>query len=221
MASGEGTTAEAFIRASAEGRIEPEVVLVIGSNKNAGIFKRIEALNQEYGLDIKALHIGRSTHPPESDEQLRPGDQSKAEESAILRALKDSQADLVALMGYMKRVGPRLVREFGWRPDYKAAQEARMVNTHPGLLPETKGLYGRFVQEHVLNNDLPHGGQTLHVVAEDYDDGPILAEHKVEVKPDDTPDSFFDRVKAVEKRHLPEDIAEFIRRRQVYLSDNS
>ena len=110
----------------------------------------------------------------------------------------------------MKRIGPNLVQTFGWLPEYKSAFQARMVNTHPGLLPETKGLYGIGVQQHVLEHGLSHGGQTLHVVAEDYDDGPVIAEHKVAVKPEDTPDSLFDRVKGVEKEHLPQDIAAFI-----------
>lgn len=214
LASGEGTTAEAFIRASAEGQIEPEVGLVICNNKNAGIFKRVAALNKEYGLAIKAVHIGRTTHPPRSDEQLRPGDQSDAEEQAILQALHDGNYDLVALMGYMKRIGKELVQEYGHRPDHVDAKQARMVNTHPGLLPETKGLYGVGVQQHVLERGLSHGGQTLHVVAEEYDEGPTIAEHKVAVKPGDTPDSLFDRVKAAEKKHLPQDIAVFIAQSQ-------
>jgi phosphoribosylglycinamide formyltransferase-1 len=210
LASGEGTTAEAVIRASAQGRTLPEIGLVISNNASAGIFKRVEALNQQYDLDIKTLHIGGTTHPAGQGEKVRPGDQTRAEEEAILQALREGGFDLIVLLGYMKRVGKRLVHEFGWRPEYTTAHEAKMINTHPGLLPETKGLYGAHVQEHVLKKGLSHGGQTLHVVGEDYDEGPVIAEHKVAVKADDTPDSLFDRVKLAEKKHLPEDLEAFL-----------
>ena len=218
MASGEGTTAEAFIRESAEGRIAPQVGLVICNNKQAGIFRRVEALNKQYGLGIQIEHIGRGTHPAAANETLQPGAQTKAEEAAILQLVRDGHYDLVALFGYMKRVGKKLVQEFGWRPEYTRPHQARLLNTHPGLLPSTKGLYGRYVQEHVLQNKHAHGGQTLHVVAEDYDDGPVVAEHKVPIDPDDTPDSLFDRVKTAEKQYLPGDIETFIRARQEFLA---
>lgn len=190
---------------------------MIASNSQAGIFRRIEALNQTLGLAVKSLHIGRTTHPPAANEAVRPGDQTSAEEAAILHALRQGGYDLIVLMGYLKRVGQKVVHEFGWRPEYTSPYQARLVNTHPGLLPATKGLYGRHVQEHVLALGLPHGGQTLHVVAEAYDDGPVIAEHQVPVRPGDTPDRLFDRVKQAEKAYLPYDIAAFIEARRRYL----
>lgn len=210
LASGEGTTAEAFIRASAEGRIEPVVGLIIASNARAGILQRVANLNKEYNLAIQAVHIGKKTHPPTASETVRPGDQTQAEEAAILELLQAGNFDGIVLMGYAKKVGPKLVQAFGWRPDYTSPYQAMMLNTHPGLLPDTKGLFGIHVQEHVLANGLPYGGQTLHVVAEDYDEGPVVIEHTVPVKSDDTADSLFDRVRETEKSYLPQDVAQFI-----------
>lgn len=218
LASGEGTTAEAFIRAGAEGNIDVNVGLVICNNAKAGVFGRVEALCEEYGLAIQSAHINGVTHPAVPNETLKPGAQTQAEETAILELLKAGKYDLIVLMGYMKRIGPKLVREFGWKPEYTSPYKAMMLNTHPGLLPETKGLYGLLVQEHVLKNNLPFGGQTLHIVAEDYDDGPTVAEHKVATKLGDTPDSLFDRVKAAEKQYLPGDIDTFIRNRIEYMT---
>lgn len=215
MTSGGGTTAEAFIRAGARGKIETEVGLVICNNPKAGILERVEALNKELDLTIKTIVINSRTHP--SAGRMTPGKQTEAEESAILDAIKSGNFGLVALMGYMKKIGPRLVREFGWQTDYTDSREAMMVNTHPGLLPETKGFIGVHVQEHVIKKKLPYGGQTLHVVAENYDDGPIIAEHRIKVEPEDTPESLFNRVRAVEKKYLPRDIEDFIKSRQTYL----
>ena len=142
--------------------------------------------------------------------------QAAAEQQAILETLQNGNFDLIALMGYMKRIGPQLIKAFGWQDDYTSMFQAQMVNTHPGLLPDTKGYYGANIQKYVLDNHLPYGGQTLHVVSEEYDAGPIIAEHKVPVEPDDTPDSLFARVQAVEKQYLPGDIEDFINARMDY-----
>lgn len=218
LASGSGTTAEAFIRACQKGEISCEVGLVISSRQDAGILRRIKDLNGEFGLNIGCLVINSKTHPAAPGEDTRRGRQTEAEESAILEALRGGNFDLIAQLGYMKHTGPRIVHAFGWRPEYTSVYQAMMVNTHPGLLPQTEGMYGDQIQRYVLDNGLPDGGQTLHVVANGYDDGPVIAEHKVPVEPGDTADSLFARVQAVEKQYLPDDIEAFIKARQAYLA---
>ncbi|MEK7600155.1 MAG: formyltransferase family protein [Patescibacteria group bacterium] len=217
LASGSGTTAEAYIRAGQNGTINAQVELVICNRHDAGIFKRIEDLNAEFGLDIKTLLISNKTHPAVEGEEALRGRQTMAEEAAILEALQAGDFDLVALMGYMKHVGPSLVKAFGWQANYDSIYQAMMVNTHPGLLPETQALYGEKIQQYVLDNNLPAGGQTLHLVAEEYDDGPVIAEHKVSVEAGDTAATLFARIQAVEKRFVPIDIENFILERKQYL----
>jgi phosphoribosylglycinamide formyltransferase-1 len=215
LASGGGTTVEAFIRAGQRGEIDTEVGLVIVSRKDAGVFERIKNLNREFSLNIEAILISHKTHP---GEVAGKGFQTEAEETAILEALKAGQFDLIALMGYMKRIGPKLIETFGWLPSYNSAFQAQMLNTHPGLLPDTKGFYGEQIQQYVLDHHLPYAGQTLHAVSEEYDAGPIIAEHKVPVEPGDTSESLFARVQATEKKYLPKDIDDFIKARQAYIS---
>lgn len=216
LASGGGTTAEAFIRACQSGDISCRVGLVICSRKDAGIIGRIKDLNAEFGLSIDCQVINSKTHPAAEGEDVRRGQQTEAEETAILELLKAGKFDLVAQMGYMKHTGARIVRAFGWRPEYESVYQAMMVNTHPGLLPQTEGMYGDQIQQYVLDNKLPYGGQTLHVVASGYDDGPVIAEHQVPVEPGDTADTLFARVQIVEKKYLPGDIETFIKARQAY-----
>ncbi len=216
LASGGGTTAEAFIRAGQRGDIDCEVGLVICSRKNAGIFKRIADLNAEFSLDIECRLINASTNPSAEGEDVAYGRQTKSEEAAILDALTAGNFDLIAQMGYMKHTGARIVRAFGWRPEYTSVYQAMLVNTHPGLLPQTEGMYGDQIQQYVLDNGLKYGGQSLHVVANGYDDGPVIAEHKVPVKPGDTAETLFARVQTVEKQYLPGDIEAFIKDRQAY-----
>ena len=216
LASGSGTTAESFIRANQTGEINIDVGLVIVSRSDAGIIERINGLNQEFGLNIQIQVINAATHPAVSGEKVAYGCQTRAEEQAILDALNEGGFDLIALMGYMKKIGPNLISKFGWLTEYTSLFQARMVNTHPGLLPDTKGFYGQKIQQYVLDHQLPYGGQTLHVVAEDYDDGPIIAEHKVPVVPGDTAETLFARVQQVEKKYLPRDIEDFINARQAF-----
>ncbi len=118
-----------------------------------------------------------------------------------LEELLDKAApDLIVLLGYMKKIPAHLVQKY----------TGRMLNTHPGLLPATKGLYGLNVQKHVLKQKLPEAGQSLHVVTENYDEGPVIAEHKIAVNSDDTPESLFARAQTVEKQYLADDIRAFL-----------
>jgi folate-dependent phosphoribosylglycinamide formyltransferase PurN len=217
LASGGGTTVEAFIRADQADEINVAVGLVVVSRQDAGVFARIENLNKEFGLDIKTVLINHKTHPAAESEDVPRGCQTKAEEQAILETLRAGNYDLVALMGYMKRIGPDLIREFGWVDEFHSIFQARMVNTHPGLLPDTKGFFGESIQQYVLDHHLPYAGQTFHVVADEYDAGPVITEHKVPVEPGDTSETLFARVQATEKQYLPKDLEDFIKARQAYI----
>jgi phosphoribosylglycinamide formyltransferase-1 len=200
LASGEGTTAEAVIVASSEKHVSFDVSLIIASKENAGIFKRVENLNKKYNTQIPCLFA--------------------ADDAMIQKLLEKYQPELIVLMGYMKKIGPEIVEKYGWRKEYTNPYQAKMLNTHPGLLPATKGLYGIYVQEFVLTNSLPVAGQTLHIVSENYDEGPVVAEHQIDVAAGETPDTLFERVKIIEKQYLPSDINDFITKRREYLKDN-
>lgn len=217
LASGGGTTAEAFIRAGQTGEINVDVDLVVSSRSDAGIIQRIAELNKEFDLHINCIVINHKTHPAAHGEHVDRGAQTAGEEAAILAALLGGSFDLVASMGYMKKNGAAIVQAFGWLPEYTSVFQARMMNTHPGLLPDTKAMYGLHIQQYVLDHHLPYAGQTLHLTAAEYDEGPIIAEHKVPVEPDDTAEKLFARVQAAEKHFLPKDIEDFITARWAYM----
>lgn len=63
LASGAGSTVEAFIHASEAGFVDAEVGLVVSNNSSAGVCRRIERLNKQYGLDIQTMHASGITHP--------------------------------------------------------------------------------------------------------------------------------------------------------------
>jgi phosphoribosylglycinamide formyltransferase 1 len=79
-----------------------------------------------------------------------------------------------------------------------AAFPNRILNTHPALLPAFKGWHA---VRAALDAGVEVTGCTVHVATEEVDDGPILAQAEVEVRPDDDEPTLHERIKAVE-RHL-------------------
>jgi len=92
-------------------------------------------------------------------------------------------------------------------PGVATAYAGRMINTHPALLPAFKGW-------HAVRDALERGvkvtGCTVHVVTEEVDEGPILAQEAVPVLPDDTEATLHERIKEVERRLLPATIRRFV-----------
>jgi phosphoribosylglycinamide formyltransferase-1 len=107
---------------------------------------------------------------------------------ALVAALPD--ADLVALAGFGTVVSAEFYERF----------EGRVLNTHPSLLPAFPGW-------HAVRDALASGvrvsGCTVHVATLAVDDGPILAQREVEVRPDDTEESLHERIKSVERELYP------------------
>lgn len=196
MASGSGSTAEAFINGTIDGTVDAEVALVISNNPNAGVFDRVDRFNSR-GLRIGKRVYNRTTHPGDAPK----GQQTREEAEAILRDLEVNGIVLVLLLGYMKKIVPPLV---GGIP---------ILNTHPGLLPDTAGLHGIHVQEFAIAQGHKTAGQTLHMVDEGYDTGKVLAKNIIPIRPDHTPETLFADVQVTEKKHIAKDVDVFLKSR--------
>jgi phosphoribosylglycinamide formyltransferase-1 len=81
-----------------------------------------------------------------------------------------------------------------------------MLNIHPSLLPELKGLH---THERAIEGGHAAHGCTVHLVTEDLDSGPILAQARVPVLPGDTPETLAARVLAEEHKLYPEALKAF------------
>ena len=110
--------------------------------------------------------------------------------SDLLQILRSHRIELVVLAGYLKRIQPAVIREFA----------GRIVNVHPALLPAFggEGMYGSRVHEAVIAAGAGESGVTIHLVDDEYDRGPIVAQWRVPVEKTDTPESLAARVLAVE-----------------------
>lgn len=193
LASGSGTTAEALIHATQNGVLDADVCLVITNKHEAGILQKIERFNA-MGLDIKTLVINGTTHPGIAGK----GEQTPAEAQAIYDAIMSANVDLVLLLGYLRKVVEPLLG-------------LRILNTHPGLLPATRGLHGEGVQQFVIDNHHEFTGQTLHEVIAEYDSGRVIAEHKLPVLATDTVDILNASVQLMEKAYIGVDVQNYLK----------
>ena len=176
LASGAGSTFEAVVQACRDNTLDADPVLLICNNGKAGAFDRAAALS------VRARHISARTE----------GD-AEAADRAICAALEEAGVELVVLAGYLKKIGPAVL----------AAFHGRIVNTHPALLPKFGGvgMYGRHVHEAVIAAGETETGVSVHVVDDEYDHGPVLAQAIVSVEPGDTPESLAARVQARDRKH--------------------
>lgn len=104
---------------------------------------------------------------------------------------------LVVLAGFMRVLSPRFVRHF----------DRRLVNIHPSLLPAFPGLQ---THARVLAAGCRFSGATVHLVTEQLDEGPILAQAALPVLESDTPQSLAARVLTQEHLLYPRAIARYL-----------
>lgn len=122
-------------------------------------------------------------------------------EDDLARILTGRDIQLIVLAGYLRLVPPSVIARFS----------GRIVNVHPGPLPRFggPGMYGARVHEAVLAAGLRETAVTVHLVTEQYDEGPPLAMWPVPVLEDDTPDALAARVLRVKHIIFPRIIDAF------------
>jgi phosphoribosylglycinamide formyltransferase-1 len=115
----------------------------------------------------------------------------KARDLAMVRTLRLHGVELVVCAGYDAILERIFTTEFA----------GRIINIHPSLLPEFAGTMDAVTM--ALEAGAAETGCTIHVVTKDVDQGPILAQRRVEVRPDDTVESLRERIQAEEHILLP------------------
>jgi len=121
------------------------------------------------------------------DHRGRAREAFDAEVVGILRA---HGVGLVCLAGYMRLLSPAFVQAF----------PGRVLNVHPALLPAFPGLHA---QRQALAHGVKVAGATVHVVTDELDAGPILAQEAVPVLEGDDEASLAARILEAEHRIYP------------------
>ena len=170
LASGRGSNVRTIVDACRNGCIDASPAVIISTNAMSGVLEYAKNEN------IPHYHLSQQTHTNC--------------DVAITETLLQHDVTLVVLAGYMKKIGPHLLETF----------KNRIINIHPSLLPKFggKGMYGIKVHEAVMASGEKETGVTIHLVNDEYDQGQILAQHKISVEPNDTPESLAARVLAIE-----------------------
>ncbi len=185
FASGSGTNFQSLIDAVEAGQI-PAQIRGLVTNK-----PHIKALERARTHGIESVVLTPSAFESE-----------QAYVDALQKTLADWKADLIVLAGYMIKIPVDIIDKY----------KGRIINIHPSLLPKYggKGFYGIKVHRAVIENNERESGCTVHIVNEEYDQGPILAQKKVPVLKTDTPEILAKRVLEKEHELLPEVVAEII-----------
>jgi phosphoribosylglycinamide formyltransferase-1 len=173
LASHGGSSMKAILEAIGSGALRASACVVIANNADA------PALAHARALGVPTYHLSRTKLGAAEDV-----------DRAIAETLAARGAELVVLSGYLRKLGPRTL----------ALYRGRILNIHPGLLPTYggRGMFGRHVHEAVIAAGERESGITIHLVDEDYDHGPMLAEQRVPVAPGDTPETLAQRIQALE-----------------------
>jgi phosphoribosylglycinamide formyltransferase 1 len=175
LISGRGSNMAALIDAAKAPDYPAEIVLVVSNRPDAlGLVHAREAGIATALIDHRAFGADR-----------------EAFERAIDAALDDHRIDLVCLAGFMRLFTPWFVSRWS----------GRMLNIHPALLPEFKGLN---THRRALEAGAKRHGATVHFVAAEMDSGPIIVQEAVPVLDGDTEETLSRRVLEAEHRIYPE-----------------
>lgn len=163
------------LRALLDAASEPDFparIIVVGADRQADGFAHAEA----YGIPTFMV-------------PFQEFDSREAWGEELLAHLDVWEPDLVVLSGLMRLLPAAVVA--AWAP--------RLINTHPAYLPEFPGAHG--VRD-ALAAGVTETGASVIVVDDGVDTGPILAQERVPVLPDDTEHTLHERIKPVERRLL-------------------
>ncbi len=173
LISGSGTNLASLIGHVADGLVDGVIAAVVSNRSDA------------FGLE-RARQAGIPAHT------LAPHDypDRDAFDDALAALVDRFEPDLVVLAGYMRILSASFVRRFA----------GRLLNVHPSLLPKFKGLdtYRR-----VLDAGDRYHGTSVHFVTETLDDGPVIAQTRVAVRPGDDEQSLSARVQTAEHKLYP------------------
>lgn len=187
LISGGGSNLQAIIDSCRSGALQgkAEVAAVVSNKEDAFGLQRASKAG------IPAIFLNPKQFPNRSEYF-----------TAVIAEFKKRGVALVCLAGFLLKIEPNLIREY----------PKRILNIHPALLPKYggKGMYGHFVHEAVVKAGEAESGCSVHIVDEEFDHGPVLAQKKVSVLPGDTPETLAARILKEEHVLFPETIAQYL-----------
>ena len=182
LASGRGSNLQALIDARFAGALDIELVGVFSDKAKAVALERART----HGIAAVALD------PRDHYDRL-------AFDEALFAAVDETTPDLIVCAGYMRLISPEVVDRYA----------GRMINIHPSLLPAYQGL--KTHARVLAAGDAVHGA-SVHFVTAELDGGPVIAQVRMDVLDDDTPDAMAARLLPREHKLLVATVALLARR---------
>ena len=175
LASGTGSLFESIVIACETEEMDADVVCLISDRLNAPVLAKAHKHN------IPVQVFKQKDYP-----SIVKWD------TVLCDYLQKKLPDWIVLAGFLKKIEKTTLKQF----------KNHIINIHPALLPRHggKGMYGRRVHQSVIQSEEKTTGVSVHLVSDQYDRGPILAQTPVSVSSDDTAESLEDRVKTIERK---------------------
>ena len=182
LISGTGSNLKALLDAIASGALDLEIVRVVSNRSEAPGIQHAQAAGVPVSIISHKEHADREAH-----------------DAAITGVLDKDGVELIVLAGYMRILSKAFTDHYA----------NRMINLHPSLLPLYKGLdtYNRALEAGDLET-----GASIHFVTHGLDSGPVIAQVKIPIGPNDDAASLKATLGPLEHKLLVATVGLFCRR---------
>jgi len=170
LISGRGSNLKAILDAIRRGEL-PAVVTAVISDK-----LRAPGLEYAHQENIDTLALDAADYPDRD-----------SYDRALQGLIDGFEPGLVVLAGFMRILTPAFVHHY----------QGRLINIHPSLLPELRGLN---THQRAIDKGVKEHGASVHFVTEELDGGPVFVQVRVPVLPDDDAERLAARVLRQEHR---------------------
>ena len=173
LVSGQGSNLQALLQATRDPMYPARVVVVLANH------------------DCPALEHARKAGVMRKVFRLADYQDRKARDLEMAKTLRFHGVELVVCAGYDAILVSAFTRQFA----------GRIVNIHPSLLPAFSGTMDAVAM--ALQSGAEETGCTIHLVTDDVDAGPILAQRRVTIKEGESVESLRARIQEEEHILLP------------------
>jgi phosphoribosylglycinamide formyltransferase-1 len=173
FASGSGSNFQAILDVIQAGELDATISLLVCDKPGAYVIERANTAGVPSFIFNAKDYLSKEDY-----------------EREISVKLQEFDVEFVALAGYMRLIGPTLLREF----------TGRIVNIHPSLLP---AFPGKDAIGQALSAKAKWSGVTIHFVDEGMDTGPIIVQERVRLEDMETRESLQEKIQAIEHKLYP------------------
>jgi phosphoribosylglycinamide formyltransferase 1 len=183
LISGRGSNMRVIAERAASGTLPVDVRVVVSDQPAA------EGLRTAAAMNIATRVLASRDFPDRA-----------SYDQALAQLLAQYEPGLIVLAGFMRILTPHFISAFA----------GRILNVHPALLPNYRGLH---THRRVLEAGEKLHGVSVHFVTEELDGGPVIIQAEVPILPGDSEQTLSARVQRSEHRIYPQAIDWFARGR--------